>query len=98
MSRRELTIHFYAKVILIVIIIPYSLFFMIFLFPNEISGKILGVLLLGLMEYTFFKMTVKEYKKTMGIRPKYKPNKKNSKGKSKDKDSQAYKNYGPKKS
>jgi hypothetical protein len=73
MARKPLDVDFYAKVLLITIIIPYAVYYMLFVMPTDIWGKILSLLFLGLVEYTFFKMTINEYNDALGKRKPYIP-------------------------
>lgn len=81
MARRELDIHFYAKALLVAIPLPYAIWYAATWLETSIWGRIIAVLFLALLEYTFVMLCIKEYKNVKGIRPKYKPSKKQPKKK-----------------
>jgi hypothetical protein len=75
MARKELDIHFYAKALLVAIPLPYAIWYAAFYLETTIWGKLIALLFLALIEYTFVTLVIKEYKNYKGIRPKYKPSK-----------------------
>lgn len=80
MARKPLDIDFYAKALFVTIIVPYAIYYMVFVMPTDFLGKLISLLFLGLIEYTFVQMTVREYREAMGKRSYAKPKKKKPKG------------------
>jgi hypothetical protein len=82
MARKELKLDFYTKAILVGIVIPYAFIYTLML-PSQNFGKLIALLAILFTEYILFKITIKEYRSAMGIRPKFKPYSKQKKKKDK---------------
>jgi hypothetical protein len=79
MSIKNLTIHFYAKIILLLVVIPYAVYFVFAIQSADFLTSSIEVIICIALEFIIYIMASKEYKKAAGFKSKYKPQNKDKK-------------------